>query len=281
VPAQTTRFPQLLSLLRASHPEPAAAVTVVSAILAVNTGRGAAGTVAVAATLLSSQLATGWSNDAIDAARDRAVGRTDKPVANGEIPRRTVAVTAAVASAATVALALLSGPAAAVVAAIGLASALLYNWPLKSTPASVLPYAVSFAALPSFVVLGLPGAPRPPLWMVAAGGLMGAGAHFANTLPDLGDDARTGVRGLPHRLGATGSRIAAAGLLLAATAALAFGPPGSPSWFGLAALLAAAVVLPVGGYAGLRRPGSRAPFRAVLVVAVIDVVLLLVSGRTL
>lgn len=256
-------------------------MTAASAILALSTGRNAAGAAAVAVAVLASQLATGWSNDAIDAQRDRAAGRPDKPIPAGDVSRRTVAIAAAAAAAATVGLALLSGPAAAGVAAAGLASALLYNWPLKSTPISVVPYAVSFAALPAFVVLGLPGAPRPPVWLVAAGGLLGAGAHFANTLPDLADDARTGVRGLPHRLGPGGSRLAAAVLLLAATAALAFGPPGPPSWVGLAALVAAAVVLPVGGYAGMRRPGSRAPFRAVLIVALIDVVLLLVSGRTL
>src|SRR6266542_835532 len=153
-------------------------------MLALSTGRDAAGTVAVAATLPASQLATGWSNDAIDAERDAIVGRPDKPIPAGEVSRRTVAVAAVLAA----------------------------------------------AALPAFVVLGLPGTPRPPLWMVAAGGLLGAGAHFANTLPDLTDDARTGVHGLPHRLGATGSRLAAAGLLLAATATLAFGPPGRPSW---------------------------------------------------
>jgi len=271
----------VLGLLRASHPEPAAAVTAASAMLALSTGRDAAGTVAVAATLLASQLATGWSNDAIDAERDAIVGRPDKPIPAGEVSRRTVAVAAVLAAAATPALAALSGPAAALVATAGLASALLYNWRLKSTVLSVLPYAFSFAALPAFVVLGLPGTPRPPLWMVAAGGLLGAGAHFANTLPDLTDDARTGVHGLPHRLGATGSRLAAAGLLLAATATLAFGPPGRPSWVGVAALAATVVVLPVGVYAGMRRPGSRAPFRAVLLVALIDVVLLLVSGRTL
>jgi len=271
----------VLSLLRASHPEPAAAVTAASAVLALSTGRDAAGTVAVAATVLASQLATGWSNDAIDAERDAVAGRPDKPIPAGQVSRRTVAVAAAVAVAAMLALAPLSGPAAALVATGGLASAMLYNWPLKSTVVSVLPYALSFTALPAFVVLGLPGAPRPPLWMVAAGALLGAGAHFANTLPDLGDDVRTGVRGLPHRLGPAGSRLAAAGLLLAATAALAFGPPGSPSWLGFAALAAVVAVLPIGVYAGMRRPASRAPFRAVMVVALIDVVLLLASGRTL
>jgi hypothetical protein len=74
--------------------------------------------------------------------------------------------------------------------------------------------------------------------------------------------------------------VAAAVLLLAATAVLAFGPPGPPSRFGLAAFLGAAVVLPIGGYVASRRPGSRAVFRAVLVVAVVDVALLVASGLT-
>jgi 4-hydroxybenzoate polyprenyltransferase len=220
--------------------------------------------------------------DAIDAERDAAVGRTDKPIPTGAISRGTVAISGIVAAALTVPLAALSGLAAAGVAAIGLVSSLLYNWPLKSTVISPLPYAVSFAALPAFVVVALPGAPRPPAWLVLAGGLLGAGAHFANTLPDLEDDARTGVRGLPHRIGPAWSRVAAAVLLLGATAALTFGPGhGRPTWFGLIAFVAAVVVLPVGWYAANRRPGSRAAFRSVLVVALIDVVLLLVSGTSM
>jgi len=268
----------LLALVRASHPEPAAAVTSVAAMIAFATGRPAGGVLAAAVAVLASQLAVGWVNDAVDAPRDAAVGRRDKPIPAGAVSRRLVAVAGAVAALATVPLALLSGVPAAVVALVGLVSALLYDWPLKSTPVSVLPYAVSFAALPAFVVLGLPGAHRPPAWMLLAGGLMGAGAHFANTLPDLDDDERTGVRGLPHLLGPAGSRLAAGVLLLAATAVLAFGPPGPPSWFGVSAFAGAAVVLPVGGYVASRRPASRAVFRAVLVVAVVDVALLVAAG---
>jgi 4-hydroxybenzoate polyprenyltransferase len=275
---QTNPMRSIAALIRASHPEPAVAVTTVAALVAVATGRPWVGVVAAASAVLASQLAVGWVNDAIDAERDAAVGRADKPIPAGAISRRTVAVAGAVAAVATVPLALLSGPWAAAVATVGLVSSLLYDWPLKSTPISVLPYAVSFAALPAFVVLGLPGAPRPPVWMLVAGALMGAGAHFANTLPDLADDARTGVRGLPHRIGPAASRVAAAGLLLAATAVLAFGPPGSPSWFGLAAFLAAAVVLPIAGYAASRRPASRVVFRAVLLVAIVDVALLVAGG---
>ncbi|MFG1799208.1 UbiA family prenyltransferase [Micromonospora carbonacea] len=276
----------VLGLLRASHPEPAAAVTVVAGLLAVGVGHRPSGVAAVALTVLASQLAVGWSNDHLDADRDAAVGRTDKPVAAGAVSRRAVGLATRAATLATVLLAAAAtNRTAAVWATVALVSALAYNRPLKSTPFSVLPYAVSFGALPAFVVLALPGAPAPPAWLVAAAALLGAGAHFANVLPDLADDARTGVRGLPHRLGAAGSRVAAAALLLAATVTLVVGPPGPPSWFGLSAVATAALVPPLTWYAGrnARRSGDRgvAAFRAVLLVALIDVVLLVTGGRML
>ncbi|ROT28058.1 UbiA family prenyltransferase [Micromonospora sp. HM5-17] len=273
----------VLGLVRASHPEPAAAVTTVAALLAWGVGHPPAGIAAVALTVLASQLAIGWVNDRLDADRDAAVGRRDKPVANGRLRRRTVTVAGVLAAVVTPLPAFALHPAAALWATVALVSALLYNWPLKSTPASVLPYAVSFGALPAFVVLALPGSPTPPAWLVAAGALLGAGAHFANVLPDLADDTRTGVRGLPHRLGPSGSRAAAVGLLLAATATLALGPPGPPSWAGLAAIAVAAVVPPAVWYAGraasLRGERPVAIFRAVMLVALLDVVLLVASGR--
>jgi 4-hydroxybenzoate polyprenyltransferase len=129
-------------------------------------------------------------------------------------------------------------------------------------------------------VVALPGHPAPPAWLVAAGALLGGGAHFANVLPDLADDAATGVRGLPHRLGPAGSSVVAAVLLLGATLTLVFGPPGPPSWAGWAAGAAAVVVLPLGWYATRRARGRGvAMFRAVMVVALIDVLLLIFSGR--
>lgn len=272
-----------LGLVKASHPEPALAVTTVAALLAVAVGHSAGGVVAVAAAVFATQLSVGWANDWLDAGRDAAVGRTDKPVPAGMIGRRTVGVAALTATAAAVPLALLTGPRPGGVILLALASALLYDWPLKFTAFSVLPYLVSFAAMPAFVVLALPGTPTPPAWLLVTGGLLGAGAHFANVLPDLADDARTGVRGLPHRLGPAWSRAAAGLLLLGATATLTVGPPGPPSPTSLAALVLALVVLLAGYYrsrlAVARGGRPVAAFRAVMVVALIDVVLLLASGR--
>ena len=270
------------ALVRASHPEPAVAVTAVTALLAWGVGHDAGGIVRVTLAVFFSQLAIGWVNDWLDADRDRAVGRADKPVAAGDVDRRTVGWLGLAASVACVLAALFLGRPAALLMIAALASALLYDWPLKLTAFSVVPYAVSFGLLPAIVVTSLPGSPTPPAWLVAAGALLGAGAHFANALPDLGDDEQTGVRGLPQRLGATGSRAAAAVLLLAATGVLVFGPPGRPSGAGLGAIVAAAVVLPIGWYVGRRAVGRGdrpvAVFQAVMAVAVIDVVLLVTSG---
>ncbi len=263
-------------LARACHPEPTAAVTIGSCVLAVALGCTAGAVVVVGATVLASQLAVGWMNDWLDADRDRSVGRPDKPVARGAVSRRTVGAAAVVAALAVPMIGSWSGRAAAIVITVGLISGLAYNWPLKFTGLSVLPYMVSFGCLAAFVALSRTGAPAPPWWLVAAGATLGGGAHFVNVLPDLDDDRRTGVRGLPHRIGRARSVWAAAVLLLVATGLLAVAPHG-PSVAAVATLIAAGGILGYGLLRG-RRPGSRAPFRSVLVVALLDVVLLVVIG---
>jgi 4-hydroxybenzoate polyprenyltransferase len=272
------------ALARACHPEPTVAVTLMVAALAVTTGRGVGGVLLVAGAVLAGQLSIGWLNDVVDADRDVLVGRRDKPVAAGAVSRRAVGTATVVAAVLCVPLSLASGLLAGAVHLVAVAGGWAYDLGLKATWASVLPYFVSFGLLPVFVVLGAPGPPVPPWWLPVAAGLLGAGAHFANVLPDLDDDAATGVRGLPHRLGAARSRIAAAVLLLAASVVLAAGlltsaAPVSPLW-AVAAPVVAAVVLAAGFAAG-RRAGSRAPFRAVMVVALVDVALLVASGSVL
>lgn len=266
-----------VALLRASHPEPSVAVTLAGVALAVATGRDVPGLFVVGAALLAGQLSIGWLNDYLDAPRDRTVGRRDKPVAAGLVPRGVVGVAALVALVLCVPLSLLSGVAAGLAHLLAVASGWAYNLGVKATAVSVLPYTVSFGLLPAFVVLGLPGHPLPAGWLVAAAALLGSAAHFANVLPDLADDAATGVRGLPHRLGAGASRAVAAGLLLAASAVLAVGPSGPPSAFGLVVLVLATGILLAGFLLG-RRPGSRAAFRSILVVALLDVLVLVASG---
>jgi len=253
--------PHRLALLRAAHPEPTLAVTVVTTALAVAVGRDARGVVLVAAAVLAGQLSIGWLNDALDAERDAAVGRGDKPVATGAVTRRAVAVACAIAAAACVPLSLASGIAAGAVHLLAVAAGWAYDLGVKATRWSVVPYLVGFGLLPVFVVLGLPGAPLPPWWMPAAAALMAAGGHAANVLPDLADDAATGVRGLPQRLGPRAGRAAAGLLPLAAAVLIALAAP-LPAVFAWGMPVLAALVLAAGW-----RTGTHAYIRVVLVVA--------------
>jgi 1,4-dihydroxy-2-naphthoate octaprenyltransferase len=105
-------------------------------------------------------------------------------------------------------------------------------------------------------------------------------------LPDLEDDAATGIRGLPHRLGPRAVGLVIAGALAAASICLLLGvgPVDSPAWIGtlqwvglaLSLLLAVAcAVLVVSGR------GARWMFRLIILGALIDVALLALSGQRL
>ncbi|HYQ75724.1 UbiA family prenyltransferase, partial [Cellulomonas sp.] len=171
------------------------------------------------------------------------------------------------------------GPAAALLHLALVGAAWAYNARLKSTPWSWLPYAVAFGGLPSVATLGVPGgAALAPWWVTAGGALLGVGAHLANVLPDLEDDAATGVRGLPHRLGRRRTAFAAAGVLLLAVAVVALGPPGAPGAVAAAGLALAAALAASGVAVALARPASRWPFGAAMAVAAVAVVLLVVQG---
>ena len=253
--------------MRACHPGPTAAVTTLTALLAVATGHGLRSGALVTAAVGAGQLTIGWSNDLIDAGRDRAVGREDKPVARGEVSPAAVRRALAVAGTLCVVLSLACGLlSAAVHLVLGVASGWAYNLGLKRTVWSPVPYAVAFGALPAVVTLALPDPVWPPVWMVAVGALLGVGAHFLNALPDFDDDAQTGVRGLPHRLGAAVVRWLAPAVLTAASAVTVFGPAALPSawvWAGLGLCLALAVVAMAGR--------GRAPFAAAVGIAAVDV----------
>ncbi len=248
--------------------------------LAVAAGHGTAGAAAVGAAVLAGQLSVGWCNDAADARRDTVSGRTDKPVAEGRLPARTVAVAAWTALVLCVPLSLLAGPGAAAAHLTGVAAGWGYNLRLKHTLLSPLPYAVGFASLPVFVTLGLPQPVRPAWWVVAAGALLGVGAHLVNVLPDIEDDLATGVRGLPQRLGRTVCRWLAPLVMLAAVGVVVAGPPG-PAGTGGLWLAGAAGAVAAAGTARAAGPRSRWPFRAAMVVAGLAVAGLLGSGTRL
>lgn len=267
-----------LGLLAASHPLPTAVVTVLSVVLAGGLGAPGPTLALIGAAVLTGQLSVGLSNDWLDAGRDRAVGRRDKPVATGQVPVSVVRGAALAAGILCVPASLATGALAGGLHLGAVACAWTYNLGVKRTWLSGLPYAVSFGLLPAFLVTAAGG--TPPLALVATGALLGAGAHVANVLPDLADDAATGVAGLPHRIGRRASSVLAPVLLTAAVATVVLGLPGR-SWPVLAAAVAA-VGLGVGaGAVGLARPASRAPFALSMAVAAVCVGLLVTAGPRL
>ncbi|MEZ0067235.1 4-hydroxybenzoate polyprenyltransferase [Streptacidiphilus sp. MAP12-20] len=275
----------VLGLLLAAHPAPAGAVTALSTALAAASGRDLRGCLLVALAVLAGQLSVGWSNDCIDLRRDLDAERRDKPLASGTVRAHVVATAAGGALALCVPLSLASGVLAGSAHLIGVAAAWTYNLGVKATLFSWLPYAIGFGLLPAFVVLGLPGHPWPPLWLVAAGALLGVGAHVTNVLPDIDTDLAAGIRGLPQRLGRKRSGVAAAVALLGASSVLFLGPPGPQGLTGrlglaVTAALALAVALPA-ALPTVGNPRSRLPFLATLGLAGVDATLLVLRGSHL
>jgi 4-hydroxybenzoate polyprenyltransferase len=261
----------LVALLAAAHFPPTVAVTTVVAVLAVAADRPLETGIFVTSAVFFGQLTIGWGNDLVDANRDRQVGRTDKPLATGRLSPRLVIGCLAFAAVACVVLSFAAGWRSALVHLfVGVASGHAYNLWFKSTSLSWLPYAVAFGSLPWIVWLAGPDPSAPAWWMVVAASALGVAAHFLNTLPDLADDDATGVRGLPHRIGATASRVAATLLLVGASAVAVLGPGSPPVWawvvLGLVVVLAELALFGKG----------KIPFYAAIVIALIDVALLAV-----
>ena len=258
------------ALVRASHPGPTVAVTLLTALLASAVGHDRTTGLLVTAAVFTGQLTIGWSNDLIDAARDRAVARDDKPLARGELSESLVRRAIGIAGAACVALSLACGWRSATVhLLLGVASGWAYNLGLKRTAWSALSYAVAFGALPAVVSLAAPDRSWPPAWMVATGAVLGIGAHLLNALPDLADDDATGVRGLPQRLGAPRVRLLAPAVLLGGSVVATLGPGGvvpTAAWAGLAVCVLLALVAVLGR--------GRTPFVAAIGIALVDVAVL-------
>ncbi|HUG83884.1 MAG TPA: UbiA family prenyltransferase, partial [Euzebya sp.] len=188
------------------------------------------------------------------------------------------------------------GTAAAVAHLIAVAGGWVYNAWAKTTPASIVPYVLSFGLLP-VVVAAVAGQPPPegsavtadvsagllgaPWWAVVTAACFGAGVHLANALPDLEVDARTGVRGLPQRLGARGSAVGTVLLLGLGAATVLFGPSGA--LLDVVTLGGAAVVtllLAAIAWLGLRRH-PEAAFKVAMLTGLVVVGLLVARGDAL
>lgn len=267
------------ALARSTHPGPTVAVTAITVLLGFGVGLGPLALVLLGLSMLANQVSVGLSNDWIDAERDKAVGRRDKPVALGEVSVPTVRTVAWSAAVLSLLLMLPLGLPATLAQAVFIASAWAYNAGLKATAASVVPYIVSFGLLPAVVTLSLPQPEGAAWWALTAGALLGVAAHFTNVLPDLDDDEQTGVRGLPHRLGRRVSGLVTFLALATATVLVVTGAgvaPAAIGWLGLTLGLAVSVA---GAILVLIRPPTRLLFQLIIAGAIINVALLAISGE--
>lgn len=268
------------ALLAAAHGGPTLVVTLVALALSLAIGLPGDRVALVTVMILLQQLSIGWSNDALDAGRDAADGRDDKPVARGDLGARVVLGLAVAAAVAAVSLSLALGPAVAAAHAVLLGAGWAYNAGLKRGLLATACYAIGFGALPLIVTLSAPE-PRPAAWWaIAMGALLGAAAHFANVLPDLDDDARHGIRSLPHRWGARTSGLVALACL-AAAALLGVVGPGRTAPASVLGALAALALLVAGTIILRRAPRSRALFRIIMGAALAAVVSLVGAGALL
>ena len=257
-----------------------------SAVLGVAVGMTSLRVLALALAIVTGQLSIGLSNDWIDAERDAAVGRTDKPVAQGLVTVATVRTAALVCAGVSMALSFALGAGAGAAHLVLVASGWAYNAGLKRTPFSVVPFVVSFGLLPTVVTLALPEPAVAAPWAIAVGAVFGVSIHFTNVLPDLVDDARTGVVGLPHRLGRVVSGVVAFVALAVSAVLVLLGPglgdPGATvSAVAIGGLVASLGIAAWGIVLVVTRPPSRLLFRLVIVASLLIAAQLGLSGTRL
>lgn len=209
----------LYGLFRLVHPFPSVLVTAVTVGLIPLASREAgAGTyLELGAGMLLFQFAIGAANDAADAGPDALAGRP-KPIPLGLVTPRQARVAAALLAGGGLVVTMGLGTLPWLVGLAGLSCGLLYDFALKGTPLSWLPWCLAFPLIPAWV-WGATGEWVPLLWWVLPFGfLLGIAAYLADQAPDVEADRAAGVEGLAQGLGAARSaRLAVGAFGLAAS----------------------------------------------------------------
>ena len=222
------------------HPFPVTMVVTFAAVLAVATARDALEPlrfVRAIAALFFSQVVVGISNDYRDQRLD-SQGQPWKPLARGIVTRNEARASIAVAFALMLAFAISLGPLALILVLLGTFAGLLYNFWLRDTPFSWLPYLLGFIVLPIYVWVAVERVDARQLVLVPTGILLLLAVHLAQTIPDIETDIVVGARGFAVALGrAHGTRVVWSALIGAQVLALA------------SALLLSPVNLPIVGAA--------------------------------
>ena len=191
---------KLIGLVKASHFGPTVLVVTISFLLALSQF-SAIKSFEIACAILAGQCVVGWTNDLLDYPLDLAAGRKKKPLVAGDISQSFLKTSIFIALIFALTLSLI-GPLSfkgTSIHALGIASATAYNFGLKKTLVSLLPYVISFGAMPWAVYVA--AGSTPPAWLYLGFIAFASAFHFLNVLKDLNWDISQGVLGLPQRLG--------------------------------------------------------------------------------
>ena len=200
---------QFIGMAKATHFGPTVLVVTISFILSI-TQLSFPKSLEIALAILAGQCVVGWTNDLIDHPRDSAAGRIKKPLVNQSVSRQQLHLGIAIALTSAILLSFLGplGVKGGLLHMLGLASATLYNFGLKSTWISPVPYAISFGAMPWAIYSVVDK--HPPRWLFVDFALVSMAFHFLNVIKDLEWDRTQAVMGLPQRVGKWWSIVAAA-----------------------------------------------------------------------
>lgn len=258
-------FKSFKALLVAAHFQPTIFVTAVSFLLARELWwEGPAYIIAVG--VFFGQLVVGFTNDLNDFADDSRHHRVEKPLVAGSLTETKLRKAIWVSLAFAIVLNLFGplGIKGGLIYLFGIGCGVTYNFYLKSTPLSPLPYFLAFAALPASIVVATDR--TPPLWLLGAGALLGVAAHFANVIKDLKEDVESGIRGLPQILGEKNSRAVTAFILILTTIILT-------------QVIENILTLTIGllGSLFLLFGGKRFVFPAIMLVSLLNVLLLIAA----
>ena len=200
---------KFVGLVKASHFGPTVLVVTLAYILS-RTQFEVRDSMFISFSILLGQFVVGWSNDLIDFPGDKAAMRLNKPLVAGTITELTLKISLGIALPSAFVVSLLSplGVRGTAIHFIGLLSATAYNLKLKPTMFSVVPFMVSFGALPWAIYVA--AGSHPPTWMVIAFILISSAFHFLNVIKDMDADIEQEVMGLPQVFGRRKSMAAAA-----------------------------------------------------------------------
>jgi len=190
----------IVGLLKASHFGPTVLVVSISFILS-RTQFSTSDSLFIALAILLGQFVVGWTNDLVDFPTDKAALRLKKPLVAGTITVATLRICIGIALLGALIVSLLSplGVSGSAIHFLGLLSATAYNLKLKSTLFSVVPYMISFGALPWAIYVA--AETSPPIWIVLGFILIASAFHFLNVLKDMESDVGLGILGLPQVIG--------------------------------------------------------------------------------